>query len=136
MSPGSIPAREVPMHIVALNPAVVKLTLARRGRMHAFSDLDPRHTALLVVDLQSAYLDAALALSFNQHALDIVPNVNLIARTVRATGGIVVWIQNTITEESQKSWSTYNDRVLNAERRMKRAAMLSEGAPGHAIGPG
>jgi ureidoacrylate peracid hydrolase len=88
-----------------------------------------------VVDLQSAYLDASLALSFNQHALDIVPNVNLIARTLRTAGGIVVWIQNTITEESQKSWSTYNDWVLNAERRMKRAAMLSEGTPGHAIWP-
>jgi hypothetical protein len=43
-----------------------------------------------------------MALRFNQHALDIVPNVNLIARTVRATDGIVVWIQNTITEESEE----------------------------------
>jgi hypothetical protein len=37
---------------------MVKLTLARRGRMHAFSDLDPLHTVLLIVDSQSAYLDA------------------------------------------------------------------------------
>jgi len=125
------------MHKIALNPAVVELTLARRGgQPHAFADLDPRRTALLVVDLQSAYLDASLELSFNQHALDIVPNVNRIARALRDAGGMVVWIQNTITEESQRSWSTYNNRVLSAQRRKKRADSLREGSPGHALWPG
>lgn len=125
------------MHKVALNSSVVELTLARRGgRPHAFADLDPRHTALLVVDLQNAYLDVSLNLSFNQHALDIVPNVNRIARTLRAAGGIVIWIQNTVTEESHRSWSTYNNRVLSAQRRKKRADSIGEGTPGHALWPG
>jgi ureidoacrylate peracid hydrolase len=124
------------MHKIALNPSVIAITMARRGgRQHAFADLDPRHTALLVVDMQNAYLDASLKLSFNQHALDIVPNINRIARTLREAGGIVVWIQNTVNEESLKSWSTYNDRVLTAERRNKRAIGIGEGMPGHAIWP-
>jgi ureidoacrylate peracid hydrolase len=125
------------MHKIALNPSVVALTLARRGgRPHAFADLDPRLTALLVVDLQNAYLDAALNMSFNQHALDIVPNVNLIAAALRSAGGIVIWIQNTVTEESQRSWSTYNNKVLGAQRRRKRADSIGENSPGHALWPG
>jgi ureidoacrylate peracid hydrolase len=124
------------MHKIALNPAVVALTLARRGRPHAFSDLDPRRTALLVVDLQNTYLDATLGQDFNQHALDIVPNVNRIARALRSAGGIVVWIQNTITEESLRSWSSYNYRILSPERREKRIVATTEGNPGHGIWPG
>lgn len=125
------------MHKIALNPSVVALTLARRGgRPHAFSDLDPCRTALLVVDLQNAYLDASLNMSFNQHALDIVPNVNRIADALRSAGGIVVWIQNTVTEESQRSWSTYNNKVLSAQRRRKRADSIGESSLGHALWPG
>ena len=124
------------MHKIALNPSVVEATLARRGRRHVFADLDPRRTALLVVDLQNAYLDEALDNSFVRHALDIVPNVNRIAATVRRTGGLIVWIQNTATEESLEDWSVYNRRMLTAARRDHRYEGIGEGKPGHAIWPG
>jgi ureidoacrylate peracid hydrolase len=124
------------MHKVELSPAVVASAIERRGKRHVFTDLDPRTTALLVVDLQCAYLDKNLDNSFCSDALDIVPNVNRIAQSLRAAGGIVVWIQNTATEESLTSWSTYNNKVMNRARRDKRFEGIRDGAPGHALWPG
>jgi ureidoacrylate peracid hydrolase len=124
------------MHKVQLNPAVVAATMSRRGARHVFSDLDPGRAALLVVDLQCAYLDERLDNSFCHHALDIVPNVNRIAQALRQAGGIVVWIQNTATEESLTSWSTYNGRIMTPARRDKRYEGIREGSAGHAIWPG
>jgi ureidoacrylate peracid hydrolase len=124
------------VHKISLNPDVVALTLARRGRPHAFSDLDPCRTALLVIDLQNTYLDASLGQDFNQHALDIVPNVNRIAHALRKVGGIVVWVQNVLTEESLQSWSTYHRRMLSAERLAKRAVSATEGNAGYDLWAG
>jgi ureidoacrylate peracid hydrolase len=124
------------MHKVQLNPDVVASAIQRRGTRHVFSDLDPRTTALLVVDMQCAYLDEALNNTFCRHALDIVPNIIRIATALRPAGGSVVWIQKTATEESLKSWSTYNNRWMNKARRDKRFEGIREGAPGHAIWPG
>jgi ureidoacrylate peracid hydrolase len=123
------------MHKVQLNPDVVAVSVKRRGARHVFSDFDPRTTALLVVDMQCAYLDETLNNTFCRHALDIVPNVNRLARALRAAGGVVVWIQNLATEESLQSWSTYNNRWMSPERRDKRFEGIREGAPGHAIWP-
>src|SRR5262245_39363556 len=124
------------MHKVELNPSVVETTVARRGKRHVFTDLEPRRTALLVVDLQRAYLDEGLNNSFCRHALDIVPNVNRIANALRRAGGIVIWIQNTATEESLASWSTYNGRIMSPGRRDKRFEGIRDGSPGHALWPG
>ena len=52
------------MHKINLNPAVVEKILARRGVPHVFADLDPARTALLVVDMQCAYLDKELDNTF------------------------------------------------------------------------
>jgi ureidoacrylate peracid hydrolase len=123
------------MHKVQLNPEVVAQAIKRRGTRHVFADFEPRTTALLVVDMQCAYLDEKLNNTFCRHALDIVPNINRIASVLRAAGGIVVWIQNLATGESLTSWSTYNNRWMNAERRDKRFEGIREGAPGHAIWP-
>jgi ureidoacrylate peracid hydrolase len=124
------------MHKVQLNPAVVESAKTRRGARHAFCDLDPRRTALLVIDLQCAYLDERLNNSFCHHALDIVPNVNRLAQSLRRTGGLVVWIQNTATEESLTSWSNYNGKIMSPARRDRRFEGIRDGSPGHALWPG
>ncbi|HTK14517.1 MAG TPA: isochorismatase family cysteine hydrolase [Xanthobacteraceae bacterium] len=124
------------MHKINLNPAVVEKILARRGVPHVFADLDPARTALLVVDMQCAYLDKELDNTFCADALDIVPNINRIAAALRAAGGLVVWIQNTATDESLSSWSTYNGKIMSPARRDKRFDGLREGSAGHAIWPG
>lgn len=58
----------------------------RRGRRHAFVQLDPKRTALLVIDLVAFFVDE------NPYARGIVPNVNDLARSLRAAGGTVAWV--------------------------------------------
>jgi ureidoacrylate peracid hydrolase len=123
------------VHKVQLNPDVFeRLQKSRRG-LHAYADLDPRQTALLVVDLQRAYLDKTLDYSFCQHAVDIVPNVNRLAAALRKAGGTIVWIQNTATPETLKNWSNYNLRLLSEDKRNRRYASIEDGAPGHELWP-
>ena len=54
-----MPAGEWPrtsMHKVEIRREIVERVLARRGRLHLFDSLDPTRTALLVVDMQNAFV--------------------------------------------------------------------------------
>ena len=44
------------MHEVALRPEIIERVLARRGRLHLFERLEPKRTALLVIDMQNAFV--------------------------------------------------------------------------------
>ena len=94
------------MHKVEIPGWAVERALARRGRLHPFDGLDSARTALVVVDLQNGFMAPGQPAEVAQ-AREIVPNVNRLARATRAAGGTVVWIQNTITRETEKSWSVW-----------------------------
>jgi len=69
----------------------------RGRRMNNFHEIDPAKTALVVVDLQNAFMVDGQPLA-NQHALDIIPNVNRLARAIRAAGGKLAWTRHTFVE--------------------------------------
>jgi len=94
------------MHKIAIPSYAIERALARRGRLHPFEDLDPARTALVVVDLQNGFMVPGQPAEIAQ-AREIVPAVNRLARATRAAGGTVVWIQNTVTPESEQSWSVW-----------------------------
>ncbi|MER5544133.1 isochorismatase family cysteine hydrolase [Streptomyces sp. NPDC002589] len=58
----------------------------RRGRRHAYESLVPAHTALIVVDMVSYFVEA------NPYARGIVRNIDRIAEALRAAGGLVAWV--------------------------------------------
>ncbi|MER6378504.1 isochorismatase family cysteine hydrolase [Streptomyces sp. NPDC001250] len=58
----------------------------RRGRRHAYESLVPAHTALIVVDMVSFFVEA------NPYARGIVRNIDRIAEALRAAGGLVAWV--------------------------------------------
>jgi ureidoacrylate peracid hydrolase len=122
------------MHKVAIPQPVIDRVIARYGREHVHEDLDPRRTALVVVDMQNAFMLAGVAHSLCPMAEKIVPNVNRLARAVRETGGTVVWIRTVFTEETLTSWSTLYG-MLGPERSAKRAAALAPGSKGHELWP-
>src|SRR6476659_9303619 len=95
------------MHKISIPQSVVDRVIARRGREFVHDNLDPKKTALVVVDMQNAFMLPGVAHALCPTAQEIVPNINRLAQAVRATGGTVVWIVTTWTEETLKSWSTY-----------------------------
>ncbi|MFE3194084.1 isochorismatase family protein [Nocardia sp. NPDC059240] len=57
-----------------------------RGRRFAYPRIDPRRTALAVIDM------VPLHVGDNPYGRAIVPNINRLAETLRAAGGTVAWV--------------------------------------------
>ena len=120
------------MHTIDIPQSVVQRVIQRRGREHIFDDVDPARTALVVVDMQNGFMMPGVAHSLCEEAQTIVPNINRIAETLRAHGGLVVWIQNRFTDESRVSWSVAHE-MRGAEGTEKRADAMREGSLGHQL---
>jgi ureidoacrylate peracid hydrolase len=120
------------MHKVEIPAWAVERALARRGWLHPFDGLDPAHTALVVVDLQNGFMAKGQPGEVAQ-AREIVPNVNRLARATRAAGGTVVWIQNTITPETEKSWSVWFGHFAREDWGPRMRQAFTPGDLGHAL---
>jgi ureidoacrylate peracid hydrolase len=120
------------MHKISIPQSVVDRVIARRGREFVHDNLDPKKTALVVVDMQNAFMLPGVAHALCPTAQEIVPNINRLAQAVRATGGTVVWIVTTWTEETLKSWSTYY-ALSRPEQNKKRMEALSLNTKGHEL---
>jgi ureidoacrylate peracid hydrolase len=120
------------MHKIAIPQSVIDRVIARRGREHIHDDLDPARTALVVVDMQNAFMMPGVAHALCLEAQEIVPNINRLAQAVRETGGAVVWIQTAYTDETRKSWSVYYD-ISKPEQNAKRAEALARGSKGYEL---
>ena len=83
------------MHTLSIPQSVVDRVIERRGREHIYDNLDPAKTALVVVDMQNAFMLPGVAHALCPMAEKIVPNINRLAQAVRETGGTVVWIKTT-----------------------------------------
>lgn len=124
------------MHKVTIPDWVKDHVKARRGRLHVFDDMDPARTALLVVDMQRGFLDKEVAHSYVPTAVEIVPTINRLAATVRATGGRVVFIRMVATDEAAAEWSVYYDALTLPRQREKRFAGMRMDGPGFELWPG
>jgi ureidoacrylate peracid hydrolase len=120
------------MHTISIPKNVVDRVIARRGREHVYDNLDPGKSALVVVDMQNAFMLPGVAHSLVPMAQEIVPNINRLAQAVRDTGGTVIWIKTTFTTETLKSWSTYYG-ICRPEQNAKRIAALTAGSEGHEL---
>jgi ureidoacrylate peracid hydrolase len=123
---------EVSMHKIEMPQWAIDRALERRGKPHPHEDLDPRKTALIVVDLQNAFMIEEVAVAYVPVAVEIVPNVNRLAAVVRATGGKVFWIKHTIDSGSLTSWSEYLG-MLTPGTREGQLKNLAPGSRGHDI---
>ena len=123
------------MHTFSIPQEIIERVVERRGRELVYEDLEPRRTALVVVDMQNAFMLPGVAHSLCPMAEKIVPNINRLAQVVRTTGGTVVWIKTTFTQETLQSWSTYYD-LCHPEQNAKRATALAADSLGHALWAG
>lgn len=69
---------------------VVERVIKKRGRLHVFESLDPQKTALLVIDMQNAFVKGTVKAD---SAVAIMPSINLLAAKLRGMGGQVAWVQ-------------------------------------------
>lgn len=125
------------MHRIELPADIRARVLKRYGTLHVHSDLNPTSTALIVVDLQNAFMVEELAAVYVPQAVEIVPNVNRLADAVRRSGGKVCFLRHTHTKEILESWQNYFDLGSSESRkqRLARSERLSEGDVGHELHP-
>jgi len=123
------------MHEIKIAQWAIDRTLERRGRLHVHEDLDPRKTALIVVDMQNGFLVEEVAAAHIPVAVEIVPNVNRLAAAVRRTGGKVFWIKQTVDADSAVAWSEWLAMMTPATRH-NLVANLAPGSRGHQLHSG
>ena len=122
------------MHDVKLPQHLVDRIKNRRGHLHAFETIDPATTALVVIDMQDAFVAAGAPLEVPK-ARDVVANINRLAEAMRGAGGAVVWVKMTMAESGPNSFPVYYQHFFQEEGRKKHLAALTEGAEHHRIYP-
>jgi ureidoacrylate peracid hydrolase len=102
-----------------------------RGQLHAFDAVEPRRTALLVIDMQNFFLEPGTPIEVPA-ARDIVPAVEQMAETLRNAGGTVVWIQQ-IYNVDDHAGHTLNARIFGEKAAAVSRSVLKEGTPAFEI---
>jgi ureidoacrylate peracid hydrolase len=120
------------MHTIKIPQSIIDRVIEKRGREHIYQDMDPAKTALVVVDMQNAFMLPGVAHALCPMAEQIVPAINRLAQAVRATGGTVVGIKTTFKEDALENWSTYFEMVTK-ENGARRIAALTSASKGHQL---
>ncbi len=110
----------------------VDFIMRRRGRLHIYESLEPAKTALIVVDMQRAFVAEGAAIE-TAAARGIVPNINRLAKTLRDVGGTVVWIISTYGPRPEDYWPTFFDHVMSEEAAARFRGALIDGCDSHEI---
>ena len=121
------------MHPYTLPASVKERVIRRQGKLTSHDTIDAGRTALVVVDMQNYFVAEGFPLEIPL-AREIVPNINRLARALRAAGGSVVWIQ-TSSANALKYWANHHKYMLAPERSDTRLAHLDEQAEGFALYP-
>jgi ureidoacrylate peracid hydrolase len=114
-------------------PALVARVLARRGRLHAFERLEGARCALVVVDMQNAFVQEGAGHAWVPAAAASCPVIERLAAGLRAAGGCVAWVLNTYTEESLHSWSHFHRELSTPAGFEVRSRTMAADAHGHRL---
>ena len=121
------------MHPYVMPEHIKERVLQRQGKPFSHDAIAAERTALVVVDMQNYFVAEHFAHSVPLSRA-IVPNINRMAKALRASGGTVIWIQTTATGALQH-WGRHHEHMLTEQRMEKRLAGLAEGSDGYQIYP-
>ena len=110
----------------------IDFIMRRRGRLHIYETLEVAKTALIVVDMQRAFVAEGAAIE-TPAARGIVLNINRLADALRSAGGTVVWIVSTYGPRPEDYWPTLFDHVMSPESAERFRGALIEGCDSHAL---
>ena len=122
------------MHEVEFPPELIERIKRRRPNLHMFAALQPAKTALLVVDMQNAFVAAGAALEIPL-AREIVPTINRLSGAVRRAGGAVVWAISTYGPRAEDRWPILFDHAMSPQAGARFRGALTEGRESHRIYP-
>jgi ureidoacrylate peracid hydrolase len=114
------------MHNVSIRQHIVDRVVARRGDIHWFTELDPRKTALLIIDMQNTFCLPG-APGEVPTAREIVTPINELAAQLRPLGVPVFWVLHTNTlNDGISDWEVFfNHVVRNADIRQRMVESLA-----------
>ena len=114
------------MHNVSIRQHIVDRVVARRGDIHWFNELDPRKTALLIIDMQNTFCLPG-APGEVPTARGVVPEINDLAEKLRPFGVPIFWILHTNTlNDGISDWEVFfNHVVRNSDVRQRMVKSLA-----------
>ncbi len=121
------------MHDYVIPQSVMDRVIRRQGKLLSHDSIDAGRTALVVVDMQNYFVAEGFAAEVPK-ARDIVPNINRMAKALRAAGGPVVWVQTTATR-AMEQWANHHNHMLTPDRVDKRLTQLNEDHDGFKVYP-
>jgi ureidoacrylate peracid hydrolase len=121
------------MHNYVTPQSVKDRVLRRQGKLLSHETIDAARTALVVIDMQNFFVAEGFMAEVPQ-ARGIVPNINRMAKALRAAGGTVVWIQTTAVGALEQ-WGNHHKHMLTPDRAEKRLAQLDESSDGFNLYP-
>ncbi len=121
------------MHQVDVRPEIVDRVLARRGRYHLFDRLDPRKTALVVVDMQGTFVAPGSPAEVPT-ARGIVDNINKLTRELRPLGVMIVWVTHANTHDARGSdWDAFFEHFVADDVRARTIESLAPEGDGQTV---
>src|SRR6202008_1074768 len=111
---------------VEIRPEIVERVLARRGKLHLYESLEPKRTALLVIDMQNAFVAPGAPMEVPA-ARGIVAPINRLAAELRRRGVAVIWVAHENRKDG-RDWAGFFDAFVAPGRRADASAALSAGA--------
>jgi nicotinamidase-related amidase len=92
-------------HPSGIPQIIVDKVSKRRGRLHAFPDLDPVKTALVIIDLDTG----SVSHGETEEIRRLVPRINKLTRVLRKHGGVVAWVTTPIAAPTKNFRAIYGE---------------------------
>ena len=135
---GTAPRRSLgnTMHDISIPEEVRRRIIERRGRFEIFDKIDPARTAILIIDMQKAFVDEGAPIEVPL-ARRLIPNINRLAAAGRAAGSRVVWAKMTAwVRDGSTSWPVFYQHFATPEFGKRHLSALTEGSPLHSLSAG
>jgi len=96
-------------HPSGIDQRIVDKVVARRGRLHAFEELVPAKTALVVVDMDSATTRRMM----DTDIMNIITPINDVAAALRKAGGVVAWVTTPIQKAGANFRAIFGEKTAD-----------------------
>jgi len=87
-----------------------RLAATRGGVRNSFTDIDPKRTAHLIIDMQNGFMEEGAPVEVPM-AREVVDNINRVSAAIRKAGGRNIFVRFTTPSEGSPSWSNFHFRM-------------------------